>query len=374
MKTLVALLLALALPLAGQTATTSTATGNASINQTFASGQAGQGRITVAPVQPYQAPTQAYLGPWGTGANVLDDLRALPEVITYEQAKRMYKGGVSSRINRMADGHYEYNACRLINHLPLKLVRGDDGKEYYAPDESRFERKAFISLQGDGKATTLDVVAKAVIEALDSGANSILILKKVTGQETSTSGWGIGLGGVTGSLGGGEGLTKSQAGSAGTGYNHATAKPVYSDGLMVLAVYADGKPDPLPTPVAPTRVVEPAQPQPQAKVTTPKALLSQMEVHFAMGDDRLSQEARVVVKKLANSLKPGSKVLVGGFTSAEGSQGFNEALSLRRAEAVTKALLEEGVRPEQIAQAGKTRQGLPSNRRVEITTVTLDVQ
>src|ERR1035437_3923973 len=333
MRMPLALLGLLLLPLVAQD-TNSTATGTATINQNFG-GASGQGRLNISPVQPYNAPVQAYLGPWSTGANVLDDLRALPETITYEQAQKMYKGGVTSRINRMADGHYEYNACKLLNHLPLRLVRGEDGKEYYAPDESRFERKAFISLQGDAKATTLDVVAMAVIQALDSGANSIMILKKVTGLETATSGWGIGFGAVSGSLGGGDGLTKSQAGSAGTGYNHATAKPVYSDGLMVLAVKSDNLPDPVPAPVAPVKILELAKTIP---TPAPRVLVGQADVHFSLGEYFLSQEARLTIKKVAQTLlsHPEARVMVGGFTSADGRQGFNEVLGLHPAPAAAK--------------------------------------
>lgn len=216
---------------------------NPSINQQFQGASEGQGRWFIPPVQPYNAPVLPYLGPWSSGSNIIEDLRVLPEVITLEQAMKMYQGGVAARINKMVDFSYQFETCKLMHTLPAKVllatdgkpVLDKDGKPVLVPDESKFKRVAFIFLQGDDKANTVDVIAKATIEAMKLGATGIYLVKKVTSTATRSTGWGIGVGGVAGQLGG-QGLTNSQAGSFGTGFNRATAEPVYKEGMVVLAI------------------------------------------------------------------------------------------------------------------------------------------
>lgn len=228
------------------TATTESNVGvvsNPSIQQNFQPVDPGQGRWFVPPVQPYQAPVLPYLGPWSSGSNIIEDLRTLPEMITMNQAKTMYDGGVSARINKMEDNSYQFETCRLMHSLPMmpllatdgKPVLDKDGKQIMIPDETKFHRVAFIFLQGKKKANTVDVIAKACIEAMHLGANSIYLIKKVTATSTHSSGWGIGLGGVASQLSG-QGLANSQTVSSGTGYNSAAAEPVYKEGMVVIAI------------------------------------------------------------------------------------------------------------------------------------------
>ncbi|MFA5394383.1 MAG: hypothetical protein WC346_00005, partial [Methanogenium sp.] len=160
-----------------------------------------------------------------------------------EQAEKMYNGGVSARINRLEDFSYRFDVCKLAASLPMKelvdkvgkTVKDKDGKPILIPDESKFKRVAYIFLQGNKKANTVDVVAKAAIEAMNAGANTIYLVKKVTTHATSSSGWGIGFGGVTAQLGGSE-KDSSVAGSTGTGYNSASAEPAYKEGMVVMAI------------------------------------------------------------------------------------------------------------------------------------------
>jgi hypothetical protein len=238
---------------------------NPSITQNYPAANEGQGRWFVSPVQPYNAPVLPYLGPWSSGSNIIEDLRVLPEVITREQALKMYKGGVEARISKMADFSYQFETCKLMNQLPMKELLANDGKpvvqlfpvldqngkaildkdgkplmqqkSVMVPDESKFKRVAFIFLQGDANATTVDVIAKAIIEATNDnmGATGIYLVKKVTSTATRSTGWGVGFSGVAGQLGG-QGATNSQAGAFGTGYNRATAEPLYKEGMVVLAV------------------------------------------------------------------------------------------------------------------------------------------
>ncbi len=220
---------------------------SSSITQNYQAADPGQGRPFAFPVQPYQASVLPYLGPWSSGYNVIEDLRSLPEVITMAQAKLMYQGGVSARINKMDDNSYQFETCKLLSSLPTKPLVSPDGKPVLdkdrkpvmVPDETMFKRVAFIFLQGDKKATTMDVLADASLEAMNHGANAIVLLKKVESTATHSSGWGIGFGGVEGQLSG-AGQTNSIAASAGTGYHSATAEPIYKEGMVVLAIQTDG--------------------------------------------------------------------------------------------------------------------------------------
>ena len=370
----------------GATAT-STNTVGASINQNFAAGDPTTGRLFVNPVQPYQAPVATYLGPWATGSNILDDLRTLPETITVEQARLMYNGGVSARINKMVDGSYQFRAVRLLRQLPLrpvlnngKPVLSQDGRSYLMePDESRYKRIGYIFLQGNAKATTLDVISKAVLVGLDCGANELFLIKKVSNTQTSSTGWGIGLGYVSGGLNGNE-MNQSQAASGGTGFNHATAKPQYTEGLVVLALQETDAPPavtpPLPMIEAPKPVVIPqpvATPKPLQVPVVTKLTLYERMVHFANGKFTLTQEGRVVIADLAKQLQSQASytLVVDGFTSSVGSSAFNEQLSRERAVVVTEALVKAGVPRSSIQTNGKTAKDHAANRRVDVTIITV---
>ena len=376
----------------GATAT-STNTVGAAINQTFAAGDPTTGRLFVNPVQPYQAPVATYLGPWATGSNILDDLRTLPETITVEQARLMYNGGVSARINKMADGSYQFRSVRLLRQLPLRPVLNDgkpvlsqDGRSYLMePDESRYKRMGYIFLQGNAKATTLDVISKAVLVGLDNGANELFLIKKVSNTQTSSTGWGIGIGYVSGGLNGNE-MNQSQAASGGTGFNHATAKPQYTEGLIVLALQETDAPPavipPLPVIEQPKPIVVPAPvvlapvPAPVVVPKLTKLTLDEKMVHFANGKATLTHEGQVVIDKLAADLngKSGYTLLVDGYTSSVGSPALNEKLSKERAAVVSEALVKAGVPRESIQMNGKTSKDHAANRRVEITVATATIQ
>jgi len=73
---------------------------------------------------------------------------------------------------------------------------------------------------------------------------------------------------------------------------------------------------------------------------------------------------------------PNNQIEVRGYTDATGSQKYNEALSLRRAESVRKVLMERGVAQSQMMAIGMgktepvatnmTPEGRAKNRRVEL--------
>jgi OOP family OmpA-OmpF porin len=99
---------------------------------------------------------------------------------------------------------------------------------------------------------------------------------------------------------------------------------------------------------------------------------------FDTNSTMLSEQANMTVGAAAGVAKSGanSKVEVTGFTDTEGSLALNQALSVRRANAVKDALVRNGVPPQSIRVVGAGEQGLlvptpdqtkyPSNRRVQI--------
>ncbi len=135
-------------------------------------------------------------------------------------------------------------------------------------------------------------------------------------------------------------------------------------------------PPPPPPPPAPEPVqaVKPVPPPPPAKIVLDEAVL-----HFANGKADLSPEGVAAVKKVAASLKEfkGDYTLtVSGHTSSVGSLALNKSLGKRRADAVAKILVgeglpaaavqTEGVGPDQPIADNKTKAGQAKNRRVEI--------
>jgi outer membrane protein OmpA-like peptidoglycan-associated protein len=105
-------------------------------------------------------------------------------------------------------------------------------------------------------------------------------------------------------------------------------------------------------------------------------------VFFDTGSVALSEQARATVAAAAASAKemPSQRVAVTGFTDTEGSAAFNQALSVRRANAVRDALVRAGMPPQSvIVTTGSGESGLlvptanqvryPSNRRASIVLV-----
>lgn len=116
----------------------------------------------------------------------------------------------------------------------------------------------------------------------------------------------------------------------------------------------------------------------KAKKTDRGMVLTLGDVLFDTGLASLKPGAYATVDRLATVLKesPDRKVLIEGHTDSVGSEEFNQGLSERRAAAVQTALLERGVRSEQITALGKGKNypvasnanaaGRQQNRRVEM--------
>jgi outer membrane protein OmpA-like peptidoglycan-associated protein len=127
-----------------------------------------------------------------------------------------------------------------------------------------------------------------------------------------------------------------------------------------LANQATAKADAL-CPPAPVVVSQPfmpvvivvAEPQVEEKVAAVASekqaekvvILALEDVHFDFGQSSLTPEAKTILKKNIQLLKdnPKAKVRVAGYTSAAGTEDYNQKLSERRATAVKEYLIEEGV-------------------------------
>ena len=133
-------------------------------------------------------------------------------------------------------------------------------------------------------------------------------------------------------------------------------------------------PPPAPEPPKPVEEVKPVPPPPPAKIVLDEAVL-----HFANGKADLSPEGVAAVKKVAASLKEfkgNYTLMVSGHTSSVGSVALNKSLGKRRADAVAKILVgeglpaaavqTEGVGPDKPIADNKTKAGQAKNRRVEI--------
>ena len=101
-------------------------------------------------------------------------------------------------------------------------------------------------------------------------------------------------------------------------------------------------------------------------------------VNFDFNSSTIGPESRPVLDEAATLLKanPGVQVVVKGYTDSIGSAEYNQALSLRRAEAVYRYLVNQGVDPERLTVEGfgktnpvasnDTEAGRAQNRRVEL--------
>ena len=117
-------------------------------------------------------------------------------------------------------------------------------------------------------------------------------------------------------------------------------------------------------------------PPPPAQATVPA--VRNFLVFFDFDRSNLTPRAQAVVKEAADVAKAGryARITCTGHTDTAGSNSYNLALSLRRANTVKDALVREGVAASTISVVGRgeeqllvqTRDGVrePQNRRVEI--------
>jgi len=125
-----------------------------------------------------------------------------------------------------------------------------------------------------------------------------------------------------------------------------------------------------------------------ARLTNAIKFTVNSDLLFKSGSWQMSPDGQEVIAKFASQLAPGQRrhIVVNGYTDSQpvgrGLQqkgiASNEQLSQRRAEAVMRYLITQGVKPDMVTAKGwgsqqpiasnNTPQGRAQNRRVEITT------
>ena len=118
----------------------------------------------------------------------------------------------------------------------------------------------------------------------------------------------------------------------------------------------------------------PPPPPPALSMVAPPSFM----VFFDWDRANLSDQALTTIRQAASAYKTkgNARITATGHTDTSGTEAYNMALSLRRANAVKDALVREGVPATNIAVLGRGEQGLlvqtgpnvrePQNRRVEI--------
>ena len=119
---------------------------------------------------------------------------------------------------------------------------------------------------------------------------------------------------------------------------------------------------------------EPAAPPPPPPAVAPPSFM----VFFDWDRSNLSAQALATIKQAADAFraKGNARITATGHTDTSGPESYNMALSLRRANAVKDALVQNGVPAQAITVVGMGEKGLlvptadgvrePQNRRVEI--------
>ena len=108
----------------------------------------------------------------------------------------------------------------------------------------------------------------------------------------------------------------------------------------------------------PKVVIVQSEPIAEEKIVVTEAkvvILAFEDVHFDFDKSTLKPEAQEIMKRNVQMLKdnPNAKVRIAGYTSAAGTEEYNQKLSERRASAVQKYLIDEGIiTPERLSTIG----------------------
>jgi outer membrane protein OmpA-like peptidoglycan-associated protein len=170
---------------------------------------------------------------------------------------------------------------------------------------------------------------------------------------------------------------RTTEGEFGEANNSRTAKAVYqAHSVMVGFTYKFGaeKPAPVATPIAAPAPMPAPAPKPVAQAPIAKSYL----VFFDFDKSDITPEAGKIITAAATNAKSlnSTSIQLTGHTDTTGSDKYNQALSLRRANAVKAVLIKQGIPADEISVIGKgkseplvqTKDGVrePQNRRVQI--------
>ena len=100
--------------------------------------------------------------------------------------------------------------------------------------------------------------------------------------------------------------------------------------------------EPTPAPMAVQQ--QPDEPAPAVVAMEQPLRVELSDVHFAFNQSELTAETKAILAKHVEVLKqqPNSQVQIAGYTSASGTEEYNQQLSERRARAVEQYLISEG--------------------------------
>ena len=119
-----------------------------------------------------------------------------------------------------------------------------------------------------------------------------------------------------------------------------------------------------------------AEPEPE-KVAPAVVMTKTLHAHFDTDKSKVRPADRAEIIPVAQAMKanPGSTATIVGHTDSQASDAYNQGLSERRADAVKKVMVEEGVNPDAIETSGRgelepvesndTSAGRQANRRIE---------
>jgi outer membrane protein OmpA-like peptidoglycan-associated protein len=145
-------------------------------------------------------------------------------------------------------------------------------------------------------------------------------------------------------------------------------------GLLGHAIFDHEVATPPPPPPPPVPTPEPLPPPSSKRIVL-------RGVNFDFDKSDIRPDSRPILNEAVEILKenPNVRISVEGHTDAIGSDAYNEQLSLRRAEAVFRYLVNHGITPERMDVTGygkrrpvadnETEAGRAQNRRVELQVI-----
>jgi OmpA-OmpF porin, OOP family len=160
--------------------------------------------------------------------------------------------------------------------------------------------------------------------------------------------------------------------------NQSLSAEYQSHAILVGLTYKFGAPAPAPQPQAVAAPAPAPAPMPAPAPKPAPAVQKNFIVFFDFDKTAITPEAARIIQQAAAAAKSGGspQLALTGHTDRAGSDKYNMALSLKRANAVKDQLTKLGIPSDQIAVVGKgesaplvtTQDGVrePQNRRVEI--------